>query len=268
MYLSSTEAFGLWPAAKRQWRVFYAIMLRNIRTKFFGNGLGYLVGIAWPLTHILVVVGIFLLAHRTAPYGDSTTLFVATGVVPYMTFSYVTRFMMVAAVRARPLLQFPEVKVLDLLFATAILEILAAVCVTLTLIVIAWFFGIDVMPRDIVGVSCAFGAAILLGVGFGLLNSVIALAYQPWLVGYLLINISFWLSAGIFFVPDNLPEPLRYWGSFLPALQVIEWTRSAYYEGYGGLMLDRAYVIIFAAVSMFLGLILERAMRGHLLAYR
>src|SRR5262249_22977281 len=154
----------------------------------------------------------------------------------------------------KPLLQFPEVRILDLLFATAILEILAAICVTLTLLVIAWFFGIDAMPRDIVGVSYAFGAAILLGLGFGLLNSVIALAFHPWLVGYILINILFWASAGIFFVPDNLPGTVRYWASFLPVLQVVEWTRSAYYEGYGGLMLDRTYVIAFALVSMFLGL--------------
>src|SRR5262249_5267085 len=156
----------------------------------------------------------------------------------------------------------------DVLFATGILEILAAVCVTLTLLVIAWFFGIDVVPRDTVGVSYAFGAAILLGLGFGLLNSVIALAYQPWLVGYILIQCLFWASAGIFFVPDNLPETLRYWVSFLPVVQVIEWTRSAYYEGYGGLILDRTYVIVFGVVSLFLGLIIERAMRGHLLAYR
>jgi capsular polysaccharide transport system permease protein len=268
MYLSNTEAFGLWPAAKRQWRVFYAVMLRNIRTKFLGNGLGYLVGIAWPLTHILVVVEIFSLQGRAAPYGDSITLFVATGVVPFMTFSYLARFMMVAALKAKPLLQFPEVKILDLLFATAILEVLAAICVTLTLIIIAWFFGIDLMPRDIIGVCYAFSAAILLGLGFGLLNSVIALAFHPWLVGYNLLNILFWASAGIFFVPDNLPAVLRYWASFLPALQVIEWTRSAYYEGYGGLVLDRTYVVVFGVVSIFLGLLLERAMRGHLLAYR
>jgi capsular polysaccharide transport system permease protein len=268
MYLSNTEEFGLWPALKRQWRVFHAIMLRNIRTKFFGNGLGYLVGIAWPLTHILIIVEIFSLSGRTAPYGDSTTLFVATGVVPFMTFSYLARFMMLAAVKAKPLLQFPEVKILDLLFATAILEILAAACVTLTLFALAWFFGVDAMPRDIVGVSYAYGAAILLGVGFGLLNSVIALAYHPWLVGYIAINILFYMSAGIFFVPDNLPDVVRYWISFLPVVQVIEWTRSAYYEGYGGLILDRAYVLAFGVVSMFIGLILERALRGHLLAYR
>jgi capsular polysaccharide transport system permease protein len=49
---------------------------------------------------------------------------------------------------------------------------------------------------------------------------------------------------------------------------VIEWMRSAYYEGYGGLVLDRGYVIGYAVVTIFLGLLLERTIRGHILAHR
>jgi capsular polysaccharide transport system permease protein len=48
----------------------------------------------------------------------------------------------------------------------------------------------------------------------------------------------------------------------------VEWTRSAYYDGYGSIVLDRSYVIGYALVAIFLGLLLERAMRGHLLARR
>lgn len=243
-------------------------MLRNIRTRFFGNGLGYLVGIAWPLSHILILVAIFTLSGRAAPYGNSTALFIGTGVVPFMTFSYLARLMMLSVMRARPLLAFPEVKVLDVLFATALLEMLAAACVTIVLIIIAWFAGVDVMPRDIVQVAYAFGAALLLGLGFGLMNSVISLAAPAWFTGYALVNILLWLSAGVVFVPDALPNTVREVLSYQPVLQVIEWTRSGYYEGYGNLVLNRAYPIAIGLATIFLGLLLERAMRGHLLALR
>jgi capsular polysaccharide transport system permease protein len=268
VYLSNAETYGLWSAAQRQRRVLHALMLRYIRTRFFGNGLGYLVGIAWPLSHILILVMMFIFAGRTAPYGDSTVLFIATGVVPFMIFSYLARLMMLSVMRARPLLAFPEVKVIDLLLAAALLEMLAAVCVTIVLVVMAWFAGIDVTPRDIVEAAYAFGAAILLGLGFGLVNSVIALAYPAWFTGYALINILLWVTAGVFFVPDALPQVLREIAAYQPVLQVVEWTRSAYYEGYGGVVLDRPYVIGYACVTIFLGLVLERAMRGHLLAAR
>jgi capsular polysaccharide transport system permease protein len=266
MELTNIEGFDLWSAAARQRHVLFALMLRNIRTRFFGNGLGYLVGIAWPLTHILIIVGIFVVMGRTAPYGDSTVLFVATGVVPFMTFGYLARYMMWTVVRARPLLAFPEVKVLDVLLATALLEILAAACVTIVLIIIAWFAGIDVMPRDTIQAAYAFGTTILLGLGFGLTNSVIVLAAPPWFTGYILVHQLLWISSGIFFVPDALPRIFREALAYNPVLQCIEWTRSAYYEGYGDLVLDRPYVIGFGCVTIFLGLLLERAMRGHILA--
>ncbi len=268
MYLSNTEGFDLWSAAKRQRRVLFALMLRNMRTKFFGNGLGYLVAIAWPLSHILILVVLFSFTGRAAPCGDSTVLFIATGVVPFLTFSYVARFMMIMLVRMRPLLAFPEVKVLDMLLASALLEIMSACCVVAVFLIIAWFVGIDPIPRDIVQAAYALGACILLGLGFGLFNGVIALAFPPWVTGYVAVIILLYASAGIVFVPDALPAQIRDILAYQPALQVVEWTRSAYYEGYGSSVLDRGYVIGFGIVTVFLGLLLERAMRGHLLALR
>ena len=57
-------------------------------------------------------------------------------------------------------------------------------------------------------------------------------------------------------------EPLAY----QPVLQVVEWTRSGYYEGYGNLVLNRPYVIAFGLTTVCFGLLLERAMRGYILS--
>jgi capsular polysaccharide transport system permease protein len=43
-----------------QGRVLYALMLRDVRTKFFGNGLGFIaLSIFWPLVHILILLLIY-----------------------------------------------------------------------------------------------------------------------------------------------------------------------------------------------------------------
>jgi capsular polysaccharide transport system permease protein len=268
MYLTNTEAFDLWSAAKRQRRVLFALMLRNVRTRFFGSGLGYLVTVGWPLSHIVILVAVYGAIGRAAPFGDSTALFIATGVVPFQTTNYMMRFMMLALIRSRPLLSFPEVKVLDMLFSTALVEVLSAFFVLIFFLIIAWFAGIDAMPRDIVQAAYAFGVSLLLGLGLGLLNGVIALAFPPWFTGVSLFTIILWLTAGIMFVPDALPAVFREILAYHPMLQTVEWMRSAYYEGYGNLVLDRSYVVGFGIASVFLGLVLERAMRGHLLAMR
>jgi capsular polysaccharide transport system permease protein len=268
MYISNTESFDLWSAARRQRRVLFALMLRNVRTKFFGHGIGSLVAIGWPLTHIIITVLVLGLLGRAAPYGDSVALFIATGVVPFQTFNYMSRFMMMSALRNRPLLAFPEVKILDVLLASALLEVLSASCVVIVFMALAWVVGIDPIPRDVVQASYAFGAAILLGLGSGLLNAVLVLALPGWMLSYILVIIILWSASGVVFVPDALPEIARNVLAYNPMLQVIEWTRSAYYEGYGDLILDRGYVIEFGVVTIFLGLLVERLLRGHLLALR
>jgi capsular polysaccharide transport system permease protein len=268
VYLSGDETFGLWSAAKRQRRVVFALMLHNIRTRFGGHGLGYLIAIAWPLAHMLAIFASFVLFARAAPYGDSILLFIGTGTVPFMAFSYLGRFMMISVLMTRPLLAFPEVKILDVLLASALLETLAACCVTIIMVVLAWFVGVDFMPKDVLQAAFAFGAALLLGLGFGLVNGVIALAAPFWALVVALTIIVLWLTSGVAIVPDALPEAARNVLAYNPVLHVVEWMRSAYYEGYGDLILDRGYPIAVGIGAVFLGLLLERAMRGHLLARR
>ena len=268
MLIEHDERFRLREALTRQGRVLHAVMLRNIRTRFFGHGLGYLVAIAWPLTHILALLALASFAGRAPPFGESTVLFIATGTVPFMAFNYVSRFMQLSVVMTRPLLAFPEVKVLDVLFASAILEVLSSCCVILILLVLAWFFDISAMPRDIVEAFYALGASVLLGFGVGLLMGVIGLAAPIWLTIYGLLGILLWMSSGVLFVPDSLPEPARSIAAYNPVLQVVEWMRSAYYEGYGEGVLDRRYVLGVSIGSIFFGLLFERATRGHLLALR
>jgi capsular polysaccharide transport system permease protein len=77
--------------------------------------------------------------------------------------------------------------------------------------------------------------------------------------------IIFWLASGVFFVPDAMPEPARTYLSYVPMLQGVEWMRSAYYQGFGEGILDRGYLISFGVVSLFIGLALERLVRGKML---
>ncbi len=47
---------ALQEALNRQGRVIYALMLRDVRTRFFGNGLGFLgLSVIWPLVHIVIL---------------------------------------------------------------------------------------------------------------------------------------------------------------------------------------------------------------------
>ena len=155
---------------KVQWRIIVAIMLRDIKTRFGGSELGFLLAIAWPLTHILALVVMNSVLNRMAPYGESGAVWFATGIIPFMAFSYMSRFICMGIVANRNLLTFPVVKVTDVLFARATVEILSAGLVILILFIIFWSMDIDFMPRDVVQASLALLAMMFLGLGFGIVG--------------------------------------------------------------------------------------------------
>ncbi|MGF1502191.1 MAG: ABC transporter permease [Paracoccaceae bacterium] len=246
-------------------RAIRAVMLRDIRTRFFNHGLGYLVAIAWPLAHILVLLGFYTLLGRMVPYGDSAAVFFGAALVPFMAWNYLSRFIMLSLVMNRALLAFPAVKLLDVLFGRALLEVLASCAMLGVLLGLALLLGIEARPHDPTDAAAAFGAALALGLGMGMVSAVVALLMPGWVTIYTLCVILFYLLSGILFVPAALPVQMSDWLVWVPTLHLVEWMRAAFIEGYPERLLDRGYVLGWAVVSIFAGLVLERAFRGRLL---
>jgi capsular polysaccharide transport system permease protein len=261
----SAYRLGVWQMLTNQWHVLVALMLRDLKSRFFGSSFGYLLVVAWPLSHVVIMIVVNSFARRLIPYGDSAALWFSTGAVPYIAFAYTARFTMLGIVMNKQLLVFPQVKILDILFARAIVEILNAGLVILILCLSFLIIGIDFTPINAVQACFAIGACLLLGLGTGILNAIIAAGFRPWITGYALLNIIAWITSGVIFVPQAFPEPIRYALSFSPLVHGIEWLRSAYYEGYGDGYLDKGYLLGWGISTVCLGLVLERLVRGRLL---
>ena len=247
-------------------RILAALIMRDVKSRFFGSALGFGLAIAWPVSHIFILILINGAAGRVPPYGDDPALFYATGLAPFMCFNYMSRFTMLGVILNKPLLGYPIVKVADVLIARATLEVLNAAVVVIVTLIILTAMGVDVRPPRPHEAAYALLACWALGFGYGLVNGVIAGMFPFWITPFALFQIVLWIASGVVIVPDELPETARYWLSFNPALIGVEWMRSAYYEGYGlRELLDQRYMIGFAVTSVFLGLAMERLMRGRIL---
>jgi capsular polysaccharide transport system permease protein len=258
-----SERPSLFETLRMQWRVILALMLRDVRTRFFGTAYGFIVAMGWPLANIFILVAIYTFAGRTAPYGSSSVLWFTTGLVPFMAFQYMSRYTMLGIAMNSPMLGLPVVKVMDLMLARGLLELLNAGVVTLVSILILAGMGVPFMPVHPVQAAYAMGACMFLG--FGMINGILAGLFPFWVTGYALFSIVLWITSGVLIIPDDLPETARYWLSWIPSLQGVEWMRSAYYEGFGEGVLDRTYMLSFAAVALCLGLALERVVRRKML---
>src|SRR5215216_777475 len=103
-----------------QLQVIHALLLRETKTRFGANQLGYL----WAFVQPSLWIGMFLvfdsLFGRTAPPGMSLVAFLTTGIVPFSLFRETTNRCVSAIEANKGLLFYPQVRPLDLVIARAI----------------------------------------------------------------------------------------------------------------------------------------------------
>jgi len=242
-----------------------ALMLRDMRTRFGRSFFGYVISVLWPLTHLLGLLLVYLLVRRAIPIGTSATVFLATGILPYILCLYPARMIMLSLVQNHPLLYFPIVKSFDVILARGILEIITAFWVTVIFCTILYIFRIDFMPVLPEEAMLAIAATIYLAFAIGFVSAVLYKMMRAWLVILILLMIVMYFTSGALFMPSTLPESVQVYLWFNPLLHSVEWLRSAYYEGYSYGWLSRSYLLGFATALLFIGIVAERAVRGYIL---
>jgi capsular polysaccharide transport system permease protein len=252
-------------ALRVQLRVIYALILRDTRTRFGRTFGGWVIMVVWPLTHGLLLMSGYYILHRVAPVGTDVSVFVGTGVLPYIICLYPARMMMMSLAQNQPLLNFPIVKSADIIIARGALEIINSLWVISLLCVIMYIAGIDFMPQRPEEAMLAILATIYFGFAIGFISAVFYKLARAWLGIQIGLFALMYISSGAFFVPAVLPPVVRDIIWYNPLFHAVEWLRSAYYEGYGNGMLNREYLLGCATMILFIGMLAERGVRGKLM---
>ena len=254
---------ALGKALTTQRDVLWALILHDIKSRFFGNGWGYVITILWPATHIAIIMAIYVIGKRPVPYGNSAMLYASTGILPYIAWNYMSRFTMLGMVQNRCFMAYPVIKPLDMMFARLALEHVSIFIITVGLLCTNALMQVDVMPVNLTEALCGLLSAILLGVGFGVMNSVIVMIFPLWFIGYVGILILFWITSGMAFNPEAMPAQLGYYVSWNPLMHSVEWIRKGYYADFPAHLLSKDYVLSCGAGSFVLGLLMERTLKRY-----
>jgi capsular polysaccharide transport system permease protein len=244
-----------------QLRVIAALVLRETRATFGTSQIGYLWAVITPAASVGLLVFLFSLIDRQAPFGASLALFFATGILTLEFFQRLSQTLMTSFDANKALLTYPLIKQTDALAARLIL-----IAATYALIMGVFFgalvwLGLAPLPADPARLIAAFGATALFGFGFGTVNAVILSLFASWAhVEKVLTRPLFFLS-GIFYIPSHLPPEARAILQWNPVLHLIEWVRTGYYTHYPGDLLDRFYPCWLGLVLVLIGLAGERALR-------
>lgn len=247
-----------------QRRVVHAVMLREVRTRFGRNQLGYLWAFAEPLFWVLTFSGIHIAMGSMPPDGMDMIPFFATGIITFILFRSTVTHCMASIVGNRSLLFYPQVRPLDIALGRAFLEAATLVTVFVGLLagnaLLQGELQIDSPFRVLAGLTLAW----LLGVGLGMFLMGLGLFFPATerLVPILLRPL--FLISGLFFTANDLPTEVRELLLYNPVMHTIELVRDGWFREYQAHYLDVPYLLAWILVLGYLGLLFERFARRRM----
>ncbi|MFG1282873.1 ABC transporter permease [Xanthobacter autotrophicus] len=213
-------------------RVVGAVIMRDLQTRFGTGYLGFLLGLIMPLGHLAIAMIAMTVLGRPAPIGPSTPTFLMTGILPFVLWLYSHRQIMMCLQQNRPLLYFPGVDIFDITLARVITEISSGTLVVSILLFTLSIMGYDIEPFDMYGFSYGLIQAWALGIATGIVFVNIGTLWPVMLIlGNLLAPI-YWISSGILYIPDALPDKLRDILYYLPLCQIVDGLRVSFFAEY------------------------------------
>ncbi|MBR5347360.1 MAG: ABC transporter permease [Deltaproteobacteria bacterium] len=252
------------PAPIVQWRVIYALMMREVHTIYGTTRLGYLWALVHTMWHICIFWGIRTVMGVRAPHGMHILIFLLVGFGTFHVFSKSINKCMSAVSANKALLTFPQVTPVDLMISRVIIVWCTEMTAGFLFVCIGLLCGIPIYLNDIGGLLAFLLLTPLLGLGVGMICASLAVLF-PTLEQIIPmgLRIMFFVS-GLFFSATRIPSDILKYLWYNPILQIIEWGRYCLSRGYPVLNYSLPYLIVLTVSSLCLGLLFERYVRRRL----
>jgi len=230
-------------------RVLFALVMREMTTRFGRSHGGYLWALIEPVGFIALLSVAFSQIAHSPPVGRSFPLFYATGYIAFSFYSDIAALTGRAVQVNRPLLNYPAVRPLDTVLARFLLQALTGLTVAAAI-----FTGIlavlsEQVRLDPVALLICFALAAGLGLGVGLINCSLFALSKTWERVYGVASRPLFLVSAVFFTFGSLPAFVREVLWWNPIIHLVGLMRAGFYPVY-----DASYVSILYVGSLALGL--------------
>jgi capsular polysaccharide transport system permease protein len=210
----------------------HALMMREIKTRFGANRLGYFWAIAEPVAAVSVMALMFSLMGRHSVANIPVALFLLTAMLPFKLFTKLMTQLTSAVNANKALLAYRQVSAIDPVITRIIIELatyLIVYCIIFSFL--AWM-GFEVLPHDLLKVLAASALVALLATGLGLM---LCTANSYWkdvnkLVG--MISLPMMILSGVMFSATMIPSQYWYLFDWNPIFHATELSRDAYFSSY------------------------------------
>lgn len=238
--------------------VWKAIFLREALRRLFGSRAAWLWVVLEPVYHIAFLMFMFSVIRLRVIGGIDTELWIMVGLLAFFMFRRPAQQAMDAVGANQGLFAFRQVQPADAVFVRAAFEGFMMVIITMIVLGGAGLYGLDAIPADPLTVVLAALAMWLLGLGYGLVLSVVNELLPD--IGRLLgmFMLPLYLFSGIIFPIASFPEPYRGWLLLNPLAHGLEAVRVGFAPHYQAVAeLSVPYMFGCAAVLLLFGLALQ-----------
>jgi ABC-type polysaccharide/polyol phosphate export permease len=254
----------IFAALQLQGRVIWALILREILTRFGRRNLGFLWLFLEPAIFIVAFAAIFSAMRAGAVTDISITAFLLTGYGTVLLWRNMAGRCIRAMAPNLPLLYHHQVRPLDVYIARMALDAAGA---TISFILLAFVFyrlGLAEAPHDVLKVLIGWALVMWYGAALGLLLGPLSerseLIEKIWLP----LSIVLMLTSGAFFMLEAMPPQMRDVFLWFPPINCVEYLREGYFGPGHTFYYDLGYVALFNAVLMLIGLAQVRYISRHI----
>ncbi|MGN1394481.1 MAG: ABC transporter permease [Succinivibrionaceae bacterium] len=244
--------------------VWKALFLKDALSRFFGSRGAWAWLLIEPVAHILGMSFIYALIKKGTMGGVAMQLWIMTGMLSFFLFRRTAVQVLHGIDCNRAFFAFRQVRPFDAAICKAGVEAFSMFWVAIIIAIAFMFAGFELVPDNILIVLTALLGLWLLGLGYGLVSSVMMRLVPD--SGFILqiIMMPLMIISGIILPISSIPEPYRDYLLYNPLLHGIEVVRLGFWESYHTVDVSMSYLYFWTILLLVLGLALYRALETRL----
>jgi capsular polysaccharide transport system permease protein len=247
-------------------RTIFALIIREMATRFGSKPGGYLWAFLDPAAHILLMTAIFSAIARIPPIGSEFLIFFASGFLALQFYTTIASQVAGAIKANKTLLTYPKVIPLDLVIARVVLQFSTVVILSIVILWCAFLYTGEKGRIELLPLLESASVATAIGTGIGMFN-VVAFAKAPlYEKAFQIVTRPLFLISGVLILIEDVPSPYREWLLWNPIAHIVMWFRTGIYPYYRTDVLDKDYAVVFAMGALLIGMAVftssKRSMRA------
>ncbi|WAI81352.1 MULTISPECIES: ABC transporter permease [Achromobacter] len=248
--------------------VIFALVLREMRGRFGSHRFGAFWILFEPLAHIVALMAIYALLRGRASNGLDLSVFLVTGIIPFILFKNIALKGMEAVNANKGLFAYRQIKPIDTIVSRVIVECALMACVYgMILFGLGMWVGSDVSIHQPLQWAFVLAVGILFSFGLGLIFCIIAEALPEAKTFIRLSYMPLYFLSGIIVPIWMIPERFQKFMLWNPYLHLIDLLRENVFLEYPKTLgISIWYAFFISLVTLFVGLALYRMRRLNLVA--